>query len=374
MRTFRYYIEAVRCRLLNAWMLNKSVKFRNKIVVFESDDWGSIRMPSLEVLGTLKSKGVSNIGNMSYNNVDTLASNDDLEILMDVLSSVKDKNGNPAKITLDCVVANPDFDKIRDSNFSKYYYEPFTETLKRYPNHDRAFSLWKEGIKNKLFMPQFHGREHLNFQRWMRLLQSGNRDVMACFDTYNYAMLDKDTEVFKAYDARTEDEFGGMLDSIKEGLDLFEEIFGFRSVSMIAPCYTWDDCIEDCAYKAGISYIQGGFIQRYSLFQKMKGKDIKGHYFGERNRNGQIYLTRNCFFEPSQNKNLNADNCLDRIDKLFKMGLPAIVSCHRLNFIGGLYEKNRDENLKDFKYLLETIVTKFPDVEFLSSDKLLNII
>lgn len=369
MRTFRYYSEAVRCRLLNSWMLNKSVKTRKKIIIFESDDWGSIRMPSLEVLDILKSKGVSNIGNMSYNKVDTLASNDDLELLMDVLSSVKDKNGNPAKITLNCIVANPDFDKIRESGFSEYHYEPFTETLKRYPNHNRSFSLWKEGIKNKLFMPQFHGREHLNFQRWMRLLQSGNRDVRVCFDTYNYAMLNKDTEVFEAYDVRNEYEYDEILHSIKDGLDLFESIFGFRSVSMIAPCYTWDDCIEDCAYEAGVSYIQGGFIQRYSIFQSKKEKDIKGHYLGEQNSNGQFYLTRNCFFEPSQNKNLNADDCLNRIDKLFKMGLPAIVSCHRLNFIGGLSEKNRDDNLKDFEYLLKTLVGKYPDVEFRSSDK-----
>lgn len=370
MRTFRYYSEAVRCRLLNSWMLNKSVKTRKKIIIFESDDWGSIRMPSLEVLDILKSKGVSNIGNMSYNNVDTLASNDDLEILMDVLLSVKDKSGNPAKITLNCVVANPDFKKIKESGFSKYYYEPFTETLKRYPNHDRAFSLWKDGIKNKLFMPQFHGREHLNFQRWMRLLQSGNRDVMACFDTYNYAMLDKATEVFEAYDARTEDEFDGMLHSVREGLDLFEKIFGFRSVSMIAPCYTWDDCIEDIAFENGVKYIQGSFIQNYSSYRKGKGKHKRGHFLGERNGNGQIYLTRNCFFEPSQDKRLNADNCLNRIDKLFKMGLPAIVSCHRLNFIGGLSEKNRDDNLKDFEYLLKTLVGKYPDVEFMSSDEI----
>ena len=31
------------------------------------------------------------------------------------------------------IVANPDFSKIRDSDFSEYFYESFAETLKRYP-------------------------------------------------------------------------------------------------------------------------------------------------------------------------------------------------------------------------------------------------
>ncbi len=54
---------------------------------------------------------------------------------------------------------------------------------------------------------------------------------------------------------------------------------------------------------------------------------------------------------------------------MFEMELPAIVSCHRLNFIGDLSEGNREDNLKGFLYLLQTIVKKYHDVEFLSSDE-----
>lgn len=56
-------------------------------------------------------------------------------------------------ITANCAVANPDFDKIEASGYQNYYYEPFTETLKKYPEHQRSFELWQEGIKEKIFSP-----------------------------------------------------------------------------------------------------------------------------------------------------------------------------------------------------------------------------
>ena len=100
-------------------------------------------MPSLEILNNLLRKGVKLRPEMGYDKYDTLASNKDLESLMDVLSSVSDTNGNPAKITLNYVMANPDFHKIKESEYAEYHYELFTETLKRYPNHNKSFDLVK---------------------------------------------------------------------------------------------------------------------------------------------------------------------------------------------------------------------------------------
>ena len=103
---------------------------RRKIVVLESDDWGSIRMPSKEVFNKLKFEGFHPESD-PYLKYDSLASENDLFELFEVLSSVKDKNGNTAIITANTVMANPDFKKIRESGFNTYFYEPFTETLKR---------------------------------------------------------------------------------------------------------------------------------------------------------------------------------------------------------------------------------------------------
>lgn len=355
---------------LSGWNTNRH------IVVFESDDWGAIRMPSLEVLHILRDQGVILSDRSGYNACDTLASNDDLELLMETLSSVNDNNGNPAKITFNCCVANPDFQKIKESNFQMYYYEPFTETLKRYPHHDRSFELWKEGMKNNLFQIQFHGREHLNAQMWMQLLRKNVDSVRKAFDKEVFCMeLEKQDDprrqVLAAFNVANKEDYTFAYNAIKEGLDLFEKLFGFRPFTMIAPNYTWDAEIEKAAWQNGIRVMQGGHVQRPSYYAKSQGAKYKRHHTGQKSNDTEIkYMVRNCEFEPSYHAYMNADYCMKEIQNAFRWGAPAIVSCHRLNFIGELNPANRDNNLREFKKLLKVVTSKYPDVEFLSSDEL----
>ena len=360
---------------VHALMLLQDQKIDRHVVVFESDDWGSIRMPSLEVLRRLQAQGARVPLPQSYDSLDTLASNDDLELLMEVLSSVKDGNGRPARITLNCCVANPDFAKIRESGFQKYFYEPFTETLKHYPHHDRSFALWQEGMAHGVFRPQFHGREHLRPQKWLRSLQVGNPQLQVAFDEGCYSVgipseAARPEYFLEAYKIEEASEQDFVRQSVREGLDLFERLFGFRSESMIAPCYTWDDYIETEARAGGVRCFQGSYIQKHSPWQRRLGRRVTGHFFGEINRLGQCYLVRNCSFEPSQIATDTADSCLLRIGKAFASHRPAVVSCHRLNFIGELQPANRDRNLREFKRLLKMVCEKFPDAEFISSDEL----
>lgn len=79
-----------------------------KIIVIESDDWGSIRMPSKEIYDNLLKSGIR-VDRCPYNRYDSLASEEDLSALFDVLTSFRDMNGNHPVITANTVVANPDF-------------------------------------------------------------------------------------------------------------------------------------------------------------------------------------------------------------------------------------------------------------------------
>ena len=150
-------------------------------MVIESDDWGSIRMKSKGAYVNLLIKGYPVYKN-AFNRMDTLESNKDIELLMEVFSSVKDKNGKPAIMALNNVVVNPDFKKIKESDFKQYYFKPFTETLKRYPAHDQVYNLLKIGVNQGLFRPQYHGREHLNIGRWMRDLRLGKKPLLDAFE------------------------------------------------------------------------------------------------------------------------------------------------------------------------------------------------
>lgn len=375
MKTPSYYIHAIKHRFdvkRSEW---KDVALHRHIVVIESDDWGSVRMPSVGVLAKLKQKGYHFFDNIGYDRYDTLASNEDLEILIEALSSVKGADERPAKLTMNCVVANPDFEKIRKSNFQEYHYELLPETLKHYPRHDRSFSLWKEGINAGVLLPQFHGREHLNAQMWLMLLRSGceplsDSFVRGVFSTQVNLDIDARQHCLAAYNLANNSEYKFAIQSVREGLDIFEMLFGYRSESMIAPNYTWDVQIEDAAYGSGVKYLQGARVQRHSQYVNEHGGKTEIRHTGQCNGNGQIYMVRNCSFEPSENPKKNADFCLSQIDKCFKRGQVAIISSHRQNYIGDLYPENRDNNIAQLKYLLKTLLKKYPDTVFFSSDEL----
>ena len=85
---------------------------KRKLLLIESDDWGSIRMPNREVYNLLLSKGLP-VDRSRYSKFDTLESQTDLERLFETLAKVKDKNGNAASLTANYLVANPDFEKIK---------------------------------------------------------------------------------------------------------------------------------------------------------------------------------------------------------------------------------------------------------------------
>ena len=68
------------------------------------------------------------------------------------------------------------------------------------------------------------------------------------------------------------------------------------------------------------------------------------------------------------------DKCLFDINMAFIMSKPAIICSHRVNYAGFIVPANRDKTLRMLKKLLKSILNRWPDIEFMSSSKLLNII
>lgn len=353
----------------------KGFKTNRKIVVIESDDWGSIRMPSRQIHQKLREKGY-NLSNHPYCFNDALAGEADLSALFELVSAFRDKNGQRPKITANTVVANPDFDKIANNGFSNYYYEPFTETLKRYPYHLKAFDLWKEGIEKNLFIPQFHGREHLNVNLWMKELNDANSLFKELFNYQMWGLAGSyayvsGINIQAAFDTNHPEELKDQKNILKEGLDLFERIFGYRAESFIPNNYIYHSDLNPDLKREGVKFIQGMRKQRHPLLNNKKRKAVR-HCIGKKNKFNQYYLVRNCEFEPNlQPSNFdNIGNCLKGIQNAFFWNKPAIISSHRWNYIGYINEKNRENNLQNFKKLLSEILKRWPDVEFLSSAEL----
>ena len=341
---------------------------KRHILVIESDDWGSIRMPSRAVYDELRNKGVRFAG-YGYDEYDTLASRDDPQCLFDVCQSVRDIRKRPVVITANCVMANPEFAKIKASGYNEYYYEPFTETLAKYYPNSNPFTLWFDGINNSLFCPQLHGREHVNVQMWLNSLRENHGGARVAFEKGVYSIVvSKEEDVRQrnttAFRYLSEDEKTFYRQSIMEAQQMFEKLFRHKSESFIAPAFSWDEDIERWLSEVGVRYIQGVSMHFY------QGKR-RFHAVGEKNGNGQHFLIRNASWEPTQNQGKdNNGECLRQIATAFRWGKPATISAHRLNFIGGIDKKNRDINLRCFAELLKRIQKEWPDVEFMSTPEL----
>lgn len=351
-------------------------KSKRKIVVIESDDWGSIRMPSKEVYRYLTGQGITFDDN--YNCFDSLESGTDLTGLFEILNSVRDINGNPAVVTANFVMTNPDFNKIREDQFEHYTYELFTSSYEKY-GYGKSYSLVQEGYSNKIFHPQLHGRDHINVPLWMRSLRAGDPEVMLGFNSgffgfHNENLNPGERHFMAALDYHSNDEAGSVNEALAEAALLFEQAFGYKSKSFIAPCYTWDKEAEKVLAENKIKYLQGNFFQLLPII-KGERRRKRIHYLGQKNKIGQTYLTRNVFFEPSESEGFDwINSALKDVEIAFKFRKPAIISSHRVNYIGSINDKNRDRNLRLLDNLLSGIMKKWPDVEFMTSDTLGDII
>ena len=354
-------------------------KTNRKIVVIESDDWGSIRMPSVEAYENMKKRGVP-VDNSPYCKFDTLASESDLEYLFDLLASFNDQSGNHPVITANCVVSNPDFDRIEKSKFVSYFCETIEDTFKNYPDHHRCLGLWKEANALRIFHPQSHGKEHLNRMYWLELLRNGHADFKAAFNEKYWGLS---REVFPgmkrsvqaSFDMENKDDSIEHARAVTEGLNLFEELFGYRSESFIANNYIWSKELNKVLYDNGVYYLQGMKYQKLPIYNRARRKLIR-RYIGEKNEYGQYHLIRNCTFEPSLKEDHfdSVGECLNGIKTAFLWNRPAIICSHRINYVGHLNADNRNRNLKKLERLIKEIMTTWPDVEFLSSDQLGRII
>jgi hypothetical protein len=65
---------------------------------------------------------------------------------------------------------------------------------------------------------------------------------------------------------------------------------------------------------------------------------------------------------------------ISEIELAFKYKKPAVISSHRVNYIGSLVQENREHSNKKLKSLLDKIINTWPDVEFISSSNLGQII
>jgi hypothetical protein len=354
------------------WKANK------KYLIIESDDWGAIRMPNRNCYNKFLKSSVL-VDKYPFDKYDSLESEEDLVRLFEVLSSVKDSQGNSAVLTSYQLVANPNFEKIQNSNKEEYSFETIDKTYLKFSHSQNSLKLIKEGIDNNIFIPQFHGREHIHVKRWMEAIKSKSIKESIAFnegaiissimvnDNYSYPK-----NYFAGQDFSDDSELSQLDQIHTSGLKLFEEIFGFKSQTFTAQGGFWGDQLLNVLNENGIKLIGG---RQFQPIGDGKHKFINKLSFGEKNKYGQILWRRNSRFEPSENQEFDwVSQCLKEINIAFKWNKPAIISSHRMNFIGTIFENNRAQSLLKLKVLLNSVVKIWPDVIFISTHELANIL
>jgi hypothetical protein len=352
-------------------------KNKQKYLVIESDDWGAIRMPSKKVYNRLIEHHIP-VDKLHIDKLDSLESEEDLKALFGVLEKFKDKDGNSAVLTAFHVVANPNFEKIEASHRKEYHYETILETYARHEHTKNVPGLIKEGMTKGIYIPQFHGREHIHVKRYMEAINSDSVKEQIAFE--NKAIVSSmstvckktyDLDYFKGFNYDNINELKDIEAIHRDGLQIFKGIFGMPSVTFMAQGSVWGDHILPMLNEEGVKLISG---QQSVPAQSGKFKTVDKKW-GSKNDFGQVHWRRNCQFEPARNQDFNwVNKCLAEIEIAFRWDKPAVISAHRENFIGSIFEDNRDQSLDKLEQLIEEVLKKWPDVKFISSAQLAEIL
>jgi hypothetical protein len=349
---------------------------KRRLIVFESDDWGAIRMPGPQAYSSLLAAGIP-VDKSAYDRLDCLENRTDFEGLMETLGRHRDSSGRPAVFTLNTVMGNPDFGAIRDDRFETFHHEHLFDSYRRVHGEDLE-SLWHEGISCGLIRPQFHAREHLNVPLWMRDLKTGRKDVRVAFE-HAYCGLTTRTSAtgqsnyLAAFWADSPADLAVMCENLVDGLEIFNATFGFRSLTFVPCNYVLADDLESVAHERGVRLIQG---QRGQLAPDPRGRKSKTRrtFTGQRSSRGPLYSVRNVRFEPFENDHADwVARAMREIGSAFALHKPAVVCTHRVNYTSGMSVAHRDRSLRMLEELLKAIPARWPDAEFITSDELLHL-
>ncbi|MFM2360458.1 MAG: hypothetical protein RLY16_2451 [Bacteroidota bacterium] len=346
-------------------------KTRRKIVVISVDDYGNVRVDSKQAREKMDKAGLKCLSR--FDKFDSLENEDDLQALYETLTSVKDKFGQPAVFTSFAVPVNIDFEKVAASEFSAYHYELLPDTLKKLNGYEKVYALLKEGIKHKLLVPQFHGREHLNLKVFSEKLKQKDPELITALKNRSYTSISSSgyptINYTAAFDFDQFDENFSFDPIIKDGLAAFEKVYGFKSTHFNPPGGREHPHIHKALKDCGVNFIDTPLVKREHQGQGVYKKEI--FYNGKKNALGQTYMVRNCVFEPTSDIGIDwSSYCLKQVETAFRWKAPAIISSHRVNFCGQVDEANRQIGLASLKQLLIKITKKWPDVEFMTATEL----
>ncbi len=353
------------------------------IVVLESDDWGLEGNPTAAAATRLDEALRALLPSSTGRGLNWFCycreTPQDLRELYAVIGSHRERRGRHPVFTANVVLSRPDWHAMEARGFTRPAYVRYDRSPDA--GDARLVRVWREGVTDGVFAPQIHGLSHVNlalrlhdarrgedplFQlaSGLRSQVSGPAVYQGRMGWYNKPYLDLSS--------------GGELPAeeiqslVTEAAEAFEGIFGRTSQSTIAPAYGWGENTERAWRTAGIRYIQGGNRQVLSSDRWEEDRRLANHPLGALSTSGQVYLVRNCDFEPYLGAEIRSavQACLTQVARAFDLGLPATISTHSVNYVAGLRPTWAAQCRAGLDDLLSSIERQWPDVLYLTSPEL----
>lgn len=349
---------------------------KRKIICFSVDDYGVQRTASTKSLLAMEKAGMDMRSNR-FDRLDSLETSEDLSMLWDTLSSVRDKNGNPAIFTAFACPANIDFEYVRGNDGKDYKFILLPKLYDKMGMGD-VMGLWHQGRVSKVVDVQYHGREHTNIKTLLTLLREKDPQALAAVTNDSWSgithRISDNISYVSAAQFEDASELPGIADILVDGTTLFKEVWGYKPEHFTSPGNRENSYVHRPLAEAGVKYIDTNF-----MFKEHQGNGVykrKIHLPFSQNKFGQHFIIRNCVFEPMLKCPSGnwEDWLMGRISSMFSLGKPANISTHRVNFAGALDPCNRETHLKMLGRILKRIVSTWPEVEFMSTTEMAKVL
>lgn len=328
---------------------------KEKYIIIESDDWGLERALNNESVEWMKKKYTTD--KMSRWSYDSLETEEDLNMLYDVLNLYSNKFDSPPVITANFITHNVDYSSKNSLKF---------RSLSDGFNNSRGDikEKYSEGIRGGFIFPQLHGYSHYNISESEKYFNSSEGKESFGNNFFYAKTTIKGNLSFLHGEFGSENFKNNYLNIASEE---FNKYFGFYSSTLIPPTFIFDNEYIEEVKKNNIKLIQSS-----NRLVTSEGVRYKFPYL--QNRKGLYWSIRNARLDPHVSYGFDHLQCLGSIEKAFKYNLPAVIDFHRVNFAGSYDPIYRADTLKELSLLLENIHKKWPDSRFIHSQNLIEIL
>ncbi len=312
------------------WTIRHRIDWQRwQAVVFESDDWGACENAPDDATGRQVGALWSEFYGGTRTAGGTLEAPADLDRIFRTLEQHRGADGQPVLFTPFICAGNPDFDAIRQNNFTRFVWLGIDRGVPRGWERGDIAGKWREGVKRGVFAPEFHGfLHHTSPKAWMRLLNTTSPEgelARRLFDLRVYCQ-GRHVPEYEGMNVREQNAF------VKDGIAAFVQATGCRpAASVTSDAFPVTEtiwalngirivCLKNCKMNTGEVVV-------YHT-KPWNNQDAYAPIGAYDEMNDVIFLTRNAWFEKQ-----TADETYPVVLRRWAEGEPAVISTHRSNYV-----------------------------------------